>query len=82
VVATSLSTGDPVGFVSSRQGAPSHLDDSLQYVSTRVRGEHVRASAAIPILFPAVEISVEHRGRRPAVIRACDTCALIAGRCI
>jgi NTE family protein len=63
VVATSLSTGDPVGFVSSRQGAPSHLDDSLRYVATRVRGEHVRASAAIPILFPAVEISSPRAAR-------------------
>jgi NTE family protein len=56
VVATSLASGDPVAFVSSRNGAPSHVDDTLRYVKTRLRGEHVRASAAIPMLFPAVEI--------------------------
>jgi NTE family protein len=56
VVATSLASGDPVAFVSSRNGAPSHVDDTLRYVQTRLRGEHVRASAAIPMLFPAVEI--------------------------
>jgi NTE family protein len=63
VVATSLATGDPVGFVSSREGAPLHLDDSLRYVATRVRGEHVRASAAIPVLFPAVQINSPRSAR-------------------
>jgi NTE family protein len=56
VVATSLSSGDPVGFVSTHGSAPGHLDDGLRYVPTRLRGEHVRASAAIPLLFPTVEI--------------------------
>lgn len=56
VVATSLSSGGPVAFVSTRAGAAAHLDDSIRYVQTRLRGEHVRASAAIPLLFPTVEI--------------------------
>lgn len=63
VVATSLDTGDPVGFVSSRDGAPQHLDDELRYVATRVRGEHVRASAAIPVLFPAVQVNSPRAAR-------------------
>jgi NTE family protein len=29
----------------------------LRYVATRLRAEHVRASAAIPLLFPTVEIT-------------------------
>lgn len=63
VVATSLSTGDPVGFVASRNGAPRHVDDGIRYVSTRLRGEHVRASAAIPLLFPTVEITTPRSAR-------------------
>jgi NTE family protein len=63
VVATSLSTGDPVGFVASRNGAPRHVDDAIRYVSTRLRGEHVRASAAIPLLFPTVEITTPRSAR-------------------
>jgi NTE family protein len=63
VVATSLSTGDPVAFVSSRDGVPGHADDGLRYVKARLRGEHVRASAAIPLLFPSVEISTPRRAR-------------------
>jgi NTE family protein len=57
VVATSLSTGDPVAFVDSAAGAPKHLDDAIRYVSARLTGEHVRASAAIPLLFPTVEVT-------------------------
>jgi NTE family protein len=63
VVATSLSTGDPVGFVSSRAGAPSPLDEGLRYVTARIRGEHIRASAAIPVLFPAVEVTTPRVAR-------------------
>jgi NTE family protein len=57
VVATSVSTGDPVAFVDSRAGAPRHIDDTIRYAATRLTGEHVRASAAIPILFPTVEVT-------------------------
>ncbi len=57
VVATSVSTGDPVGFVSTRHQPPKHLDDDLRYVSAQLKGEHIRASAAIPILFPTVEVT-------------------------
>jgi NTE family protein len=63
VVATSLATGDPVGFVSSTRSVPSHLDDGIRYVATRLQGEHVRASAAIPLLFPSVQISTPRSAR-------------------
>jgi NTE family protein len=63
VVATSLSTGDPVGFVSSRAAAPSPSDEGLRYIAARIRGEHIRASAAIPVLFPAVEVTTPRAAR-------------------
>jgi NTE family protein len=63
VVATSLASGGPVGFVACRDGVPAHPDESLRYVKTRLRGEHVRASAAIPLLFPAVEVTTPRAAR-------------------
>jgi len=57
VVATSMSTGSPVAFVSAGDGAPEFVDDEIRYVETNLRGEHVRASAAIPLLFPTVEVT-------------------------
>ena len=63
VVATSLATGDPVAFVNTHKSAPTVADDGLRYVSTRLRGEHVRASGAIPLLFPTVEITTPRRAR-------------------
>ena len=63
VVATSLETGDPVAFVSSRHPAPSHADDTIRYVKAKLGGEHVRASAAIPVLFPPVEVQTPRSAR-------------------
>ena len=63
VVATSLSTGEPVAFVDSRAGAPRHVDDVIRYVDARLSGEHVRASAAIPLLFPTVEVTTPAAAR-------------------
>ena len=63
VIATSLSSGEPVAFVASADGPPRLYDDEVRYVGTRLTDEHVRASAAIPILFPAVEV---HSPRRAA----------------
>jgi len=62
VVATSLATGDPVAFVSTRHALPAHHED-LRYVQTRLSGEHVRASAAIPLLFPTVEVRTPRSAR-------------------
>jgi NTE family protein len=56
VVATSLDRGAPVAFVESGARAPRSSEE-LRYVAVQLRGEHVRASAAIPLLFPPVEIN-------------------------
>jgi len=57
VVATALSTGASVGFVESRNRAPrTRAGDDIRYVRGTLNGEHVRASAAIPLLFPPVKV--------------------------
>jgi NTE family protein len=63
VIATSLSTGDPVAFVSTSRALPNQFDDSLRFVGTRLAAQHVRASAAIPLLFPTVEIDSPRAAR-------------------
>jgi NTE family protein len=55
VVATSLERGGPVAFV-ERRGDPPASDRDIAYVHARLSGEHVRASAAIPLLFPPVAV--------------------------
>ena len=58
VVATALSTGTSVGFVESRHRAPrTRAGDDVRYVRGTLSGEHVRASAAIPLLFPPVRVT-------------------------
>jgi NTE family protein len=58
VVATSLARGGPVAFVDTREPLPaSRASDDLQFMRVRLTGEHVRASAAIPMLFPPVEVT-------------------------
>jgi NTE family protein len=58
VVATGLTRGGPVAFVETARAAPrSSPRDDLHYVRVDALGpEHVRASSAIPLLFPPVEI--------------------------
>lgn len=56
VIATSLRGGGPVAFVDTARPAP-RSDSEIRYVRVRVRGEHVRASAAIPLLFPPVQVA-------------------------
>lgn len=58
VVATAARTGRAVTFVEGRNGGKLPSSHVVDYVAARIEREHVRASAAIPILFPAVR--VEH----------------------
>lgn len=57
-VATSLGTGRPVGFLEWDQDqAPAGATEEIDYVPLRLTGTHVRASAAIPAIFPPVEVT-------------------------
>jgi NTE family protein len=58
VVASSLSRGRPVAFVETRGPLPPRSpSEDLRFLPVRLSGEHVRASAAIPLLFPPVEVT-------------------------
>jgi NTE family protein len=59
VVATGLARGGPVAFVERAGPIPrSSSRDDLRYVRVNsLAPEHVRASAAIPLLFPPVEVT-------------------------
>jgi NTE family protein len=63
IIATSLATGTPVGFVARKDGPPTHVDDAIRYVHARITGEHIRASAAIPLLFPTVYVESPRSAR-------------------
>jgi NTE family protein len=57
VVATSAATSESVLFVEGGALPPEDVGAGLDYVATRLSDEHVRASMAIPALFPAVHVS-------------------------
>jgi NTE family protein len=57
VVATSASTSRSVAFYRGGKTPPADNTRAIDYVNTRLSDEHVRASAAIPGLFPAVHVS-------------------------
>ena len=63
VVATSALTSRSVVF--HHGGEPPERDDTrgIDYVDVRLTDEHVRASAAIPGAFPAVEVTAPERAR-------------------
>lgn len=62
--AHSLKTGRTVGFVETAPGAPKvESNDEIQYLPVRLAAEHVRASAAIPLVFPPVEVTSPRRAR-------------------
>jgi NTE family protein len=64
VVATSLATGEPVAFVAGgSEPLQDRPDGTIRYVRASLQGEHVRASAAIPMLFPTVEITSPRSAR-------------------
>lgn len=64
VVATAVRTERAVVFCDARSGPPAHRSHVLDYVATQLAVEHVRAAAAIPMLFAPVRIErpVEARG--------------------
>jgi NTE family protein len=57
-VATAARSGRTVVFVEGHAERIKHKSHAIDYVTTRLDHQHVRASAAIPILFPPVR--VEH----------------------
>jgi NTE family protein len=56
VIATSASSGRSVAFVEDRLRREIHHSHVIEYVPARLGPDHVRASAAIPMLFPPVQI--------------------------
>jgi NTE family protein len=64
VVATAAHTGRAVAFVEGEASAQMPSSHAIDYVQATLEQEHVRASAAIPILFPAVRVErpTEARG--------------------
>lgn len=59
VVATALTRGGPVAFVhTDGKVPPNKASSDVRYVRVgALQAEHVRASAAIPLLFPPVEVT-------------------------
>lgn len=64
VAAHSLKSGRTVGFVETTPGGPEiESNEEIHYLPVRLTAEHVRASAAIPLVFPPVEVTSPRRAR-------------------
>lgn len=63
VVGTAVWTGRTVVFCDSCVEPPQHPSHMLDYVPTRITLEHIRASAAIPLLFPPVRVTAPESAR-------------------
>jgi NTE family protein len=62
-VATGARTGRTVVFCEGKCERVRHRSHAIDYVETRLDDEHVRASAAIPILFPPVRVEKPREAR-------------------
>ena len=62
-VATAARSGRTVVFVEGHSERIKHRSHAIDYVSTRLDDQHVRASAAIPILFPPVRVEHPNEAR-------------------
>ena len=62
-VATSTRTGRTVVFAESASELRLHRSHEIAYVPARLDTEHVRASAAIPLLFPPVRVNSPPKAR-------------------
>lgn len=62
-VATGARTGRTVVFLEGHAERVRHRSHAIDYVETRLDDEHVRASAAIPILFPPVRVDHPQEAR-------------------
>ena len=63
VVATSALTSRSVVFHSGLESPPRDLRRGIDYVETPLAEDHVLASAAIPVIFPAVHVEQPRRER-------------------
>ncbi|MCP9488667.1 MAG: patatin-like phospholipase family protein [Solirubrobacteraceae bacterium MAG38_C4-C5] len=57
VVATSYETGRSIVFHHGGDTPPANEERAIDYVATHLDEAHVRASAAIPVIFPGVEVT-------------------------
>jgi NTE family protein len=57
VVATSYETGRSIVFHQGGETPPVDEERAIDYVEARLSNVHVRASGAIPVIFPAVEVT-------------------------